>query len=169
MDDITSFRSQKDHYFKNTDDSPLTVDQKKNFTGLKYFPYSEKYIFHNLELQPHEDQRPITIQTSKGDADQYTRAGKLIFTVDNTICHLTVFRGADGSLFLPFKDETSGSKSYPAGRYLEIQQTDGKISLDFNYAYNPYCSYNDNWRCPLCPAENILPIPIEAGEKKFHD
>ncbi len=169
MDNLNNFRKQKDEMFSNTSDSPLTPEQKTSFSGLKYFPFSEKFIFSNLELTPHEDQSSINIQTSKGDSDQYTRAGKVSFSIDNTSCHLTIFRGTDNSLFLPFKDSTSSTESYPAGRYLEIENINGKISLDFNYAYNPYCSYNDNWRCPLCPPENILPVRIEAGEKKFHD
>ena len=39
--------------------------------------------------------------------------------------------------------------------------------IDFNNAYNPYSSYNDNWDCPITPEENILPIAIQAGEKKY--
>ena len=46
--------------------------------------------------------------------------------------------------------------------------SDGRIFLDFNYAYNPYCAYNDDWSCPLPPAENRLDVAIRAGEKTFH-
>lgn len=45
--------------------------------------------------------------------------------------------------------------------------TQSKLVIDFNYAYNPYSSYNDNWDCPITPEENILPVAIRAGEKKF--
>jgi uncharacterized protein (DUF1684 family) len=44
----------------------------------------------------------------------------------------------------------------------------GRYLLDFNRAYNPYCAYNDDWRCPLPPTENWLTVAIRAGEKSFH-
>ncbi len=37
--------------------------------------------------------------------------------------------------------------------------------LDFNFAYSPYCAYADGYSCPLPPAENWLPVRIEAGER----
>ncbi len=78
-----------------------------------------------------------------------------------------------GGFFLPFKDATSGRETYGAGRYLDshrpgLQQLEGgRFEIDFNYAYNPYCAYNENYRCPLPPAENWLKVPIHAGEKNF--
>ena len=77
----------------------------------------------------------------------------------------------DGALFLPFRDTTSGAESYGAGRYLEVEPTDdGKLRVDFNYAYSPYCAYcayNDRWSCPIPPAENRLGVAIRAGERSF--
>ena len=72
-------------------------------------------------------------------------------------------------MFLPFKDETAANgETYWAGRYLDLHQLPGdRLLLDFNYAYNPYCAYNDLWSCPLTPAENVLAVPIKAGEKAF--
>ena len=73
-----------------------------------------------------------------------------------------------GSFFLPFVDATSGKETYGAGRYLDIELThDGEIVVDFNYAYNPYCAYNEQWSCPLTPFENRVQVPIRAGEKNF--
>jgi uncharacterized protein (DUF1684 family) len=46
---------------------------------------------------------------------------------------------------------------------------DGKFLVDFNLAYNPYCAYNEQWSCPLTPAENRLKVAIRAGEKIFHE
>jgi uncharacterized protein len=42
---------------------------------------------------------------------------------------------------------------------------DGRLILDFNFAYNPSCAYADRWVCPLAPAENRLSNPICAGEQ----
>ena len=75
-----------------------------------------------------------------------------------------------GTLFLAFADATSGDETYGAGRYLDVKKVPGAttVTLDFNKAYNPYCAYSDNFSCPFPPKENILSIPIKAGEKVYH-
>jgi len=52
--------------------------------------------------------------------------------------------------------------SYAGERYVP---EDGALIVDFNYAHNPYCAYNERWSCPITPAENHIPVPIRAGEK----
>jgi len=72
----------------------------------------------------------------------------------------------EGSLFVPFLDGTSGRETYGAGRYLDLApEDDGTWTLDFNLAYHPSCVYDPEYSCPLTPAENRLPIRIEAGER----
>ena len=69
-------------------------------------------------------------------------------------------------LFVPFADQTNGTETYPAGRYLDLTRTaTGLYDLDFNRAYHPYCYFNDEYDCPFPPAENRLGIPIRAGER----
>ena len=69
-------------------------------------------------------------------------------------------------LFVPFLDATSGSETYGAGRYLDLEpEEDGTYELDFNFAYHPSCVYDIRFSCPLTPAENRLPLRIEAGER----
>lgn len=94
---------------------------------------------------------------------------KIEFSVDGATAELTVYKdGTDGSFFLPFADSTSGDETYGSGRYVEPKaQSDVSLLVDFNYAYNPYCAYNEEWACPITPAENRLRVPIRAGEKKF--
>ena len=84
---------------------------------------------------------------------------------------LTVFKDQSGdALFLLFADATSGKETYGAGRYLEIQmQPQGRLLVDFNYAYNPYCAYNENWSCPLTPAENRLRVPNTSGGESIRE
>jgi hypothetical protein len=76
-----------------------------------------------------------------------------------------------GGAFLSFRDATSGKESYGGGRYLldtvkgaDLGEDDGKLVLDFNFAYNPSCSYDPGWVCPLAPPANRLPVAVEAGE-----
>jgi uncharacterized protein (DUF1684 family) len=69
-------------------------------------------------------------------------------------------------LFVPFSDMTSGTETYPAGRYLDLDRTaTGVYEVDFNYAYHPYCLFNPTYDCPFPPEENRLKVPIHAGEK----
>jgi hypothetical protein len=69
-------------------------------------------------------------------------------------------------LFVPFSDLTSGTETYPAGRYIDLTRTPtGIYILDFNRAYHPYCYYNVTYECPYPPAENRLPLPVRAGER----
>jgi len=97
--------------------------------------------------------------------------------IDRLGAELLIFwiEGYAGSVFLPFTDATSGRTSYGAGRYLLDtlkgadlgSDAEGRCILDLNFAYNPSCAYSARWACPLAPAENALPIAIEAGERKF--
>ena len=82
---------------------------------------------------------------------------------------LQIYRSLAGNeLFLPFKDKTSLTETYPDGRYLFIEMMpEGKVLIDFNRAYNPFCEYNEKYTCPLTPNENRLEILIRAGEKRF--
>ena len=73
---------------------------------------------------------------------------------------------------LPFADATNGTSTYGGGRYLldgikgaDLGMTDGRLIVDFNFAYNPSCAYSPAWVCPLAQAENRIPNAIAAGEK----
>ena len=99
----------------------------------------------------------------------FVRWGKISFKVEDQPTQLTVYKDADSDeFFLPFADATSGSETYGAGRYLEVEELpDGRLLVEFNYAYNPYCAYNESWSCPLTPLENRIQVSIRAGEKSF--
>jgi uncharacterized protein (DUF1684 family) len=134
---------------------------------LQYFPENPDL---RLEVIVEKFLEPETIQmqTSTGDIQEYTRYGRFNFHIDGQEADLTIFSDTNG-YFLPFVDSMAGRETYGAGRYLEpIDLGKGKFLIDFNYAYNPYCAYNDAWSCPLTPFENRLKVPIRAGEKVFH-
>jgi uncharacterized protein (DUF1684 family) len=81
--------------------------------------------------------------------------------------------GYGGGVFLPFADPSNGKQTYGGGRYLldTIKgadlgtTTDGRIVLDFNFAYFPSCAYSPRYVCPLAPAENRLPSSVLVGER----
>jgi uncharacterized protein len=162
--EIEIFRARKDEFFQKDRQSPLTREQKESFRGLNYFPENpDLRIETRLQELPQQDE--IHMQTSTGDEQVYTRAGKIKFQVDGQDAELTVYQDENG-YFLPFVDSLAGNETYPAGRYLEPEKLpNGNLLVDFNLAYNPYCAYNERWSCPLTPFENRLKVPIRAGEK----
>ena len=168
MSELTEFRRQKDALFGSDHDSPLTHDQRDVFQSLAYYDENPALV---LTLQPELFDRPETIemQTSTGDLASYERWARVRFDVKGRAAALTIYRDADGGgLFLPFQDANAGVETYGSGRYLDVHPVgDGELLLDFNYAYNPYCAYNERWSCPIPPAENRLDVPIEAGERDF--
>jgi hypothetical protein len=98
------------------------------------------------------------------------RVGRLEFTLRGQPLSLSAFieQGARdfNRLFVPFSDLTSGSETYPAGRYLDLERTPtGLYVIDFNRAYHPFCYYNEAYDCPYPPRENRLQIPLRAGER----
>ena len=166
MSKLDNFRHNKDDFFKNDHHSPLTHEQKHHFSGLKYFKENPDLIFTvNVEEFPKKDL--VKIQTSTGEIQTYERYGKFAFDVNGESVELILY-SSDNELFLPFTDSLSGKETYGAGRYLEpIDLGNGRLLIDFNYAYNPYCAYNELWSCPITPAENRLSVPIKAGEMSF--
>jgi hypothetical protein len=80
--------------------------------------------------------------------------------------------GYAGGLFVSFRDDTSGKETYGAGRYLldtvkgaDLGGEEAALVLDFNFAYNPSCSYDPRWACPLAPPDNRLAVAVKAGER----
>ena len=167
MTRLSEFRREKDQFFALDPQSPLTPDQKRAFHGLNYFPENPDLRL-DVQIAPFSQKDVVQIQTSTGGVQRYVRYGKIHFLVDGQTVELTLYTNPHG-FFLPFADSLAGIETYGAGRYLDPEFLgDGRLLVDFNLAYNPYCAYNDQWTCPLTPPENRLAVPIRAGEKLFH-
>ena len=170
MSDLANFRSQKDKYFGEDHNSPLTDRQREMFNGLNYYGESTELTF---KLTPTllTDHIEVEIPLSTGGSTSTHRWAIVSFELNGTREILTVFREEEGGpLFLPFRDGTSGKETYGVGRYLEVQSAEeNKLWVDFNYAYNPFCAYNDNWSCPIPPPENRISSSIRAGECIYPD
>lgn len=168
---LLAFRKNKDLHWKTDTQSPLTEEQKKNFNGLNYFPPDPDLSFELLLNKNIPDVgKEVVIKTTGGDEQVYLRTGKITFTVVGQETEAIVFEDPEQEQFqyyLLFRDQTTGTETYENGRMLQIPKKGDKLIVDFNYTYNPYSSYNDNWDCPITPKENVLPVPIKAGEKKF--
>ena len=166
MDALTDFRKRKDEFLRRHPQSPLPHHARHGFAGLPYFPENPDLAL-TLDIDPDVDVE-IEVQTSDGQERLYRRAGRVRFTVDGHGVELTLYSTGGPGYFLPFRDATCGHETYGAGRYLDLEPNeDGTVTIDFNYAYNPYCAYDDAYSCPLPPVENWLSVPITAGEKAF--
>jgi uncharacterized protein len=173
---LKRFRESRDTLFAHHPQSALDEEQRHYFQGLRYFPYNPAMRFAvsvDTTVEPVHQQ----ITMSANEIMTMTTVGHVHFTVDDTPVTLSIYwlDIYGGGLFLPFRDTTCPRQSYGGGRYLfdTIKGSDPlpapsessrySITLDFNYAYNPSCAYNDRWVCPLAPRENHLNVAIRAG------
>ena len=165
---LAAERAAKDAAFQK-DDDPVPDNRKAEFLPLAYFPIDPGYKV-GAALKLTEGDIVISMSTSTGTQRQMRKVGTLEFSLRGQLYTLTAFVevGAPNlnRLFVPFGDLTSGTETYPAGRYIDLDRTaTGIYELDFNRAYNPYCYYNASYECPFPPAENRLKTPIRSGER----
>ena len=170
--DLVAQRAHKDHVFREAAWSPIPEAARAAFGGLSYFPPDEGLRFAGLRLEEPAAgaATAVEIETSDGRRRPARRAGTFTLLVGDAPCTLAAytFEGdRPGAVFVPFQDATSGTETYAAGRYLDLAPgPDGTYVLDFNLAYEPYCAFDAGYSCPLAPAENRLPVRIEAGERR---
>lgn len=168
---LKDFRGKRDRFFKDDPHSPLKEPDRKSFRGLHYYPIDLRYAMIGLiERYPTEPKSLyVSLPTSKGRGKKYVKYGLFKFKWMGREYVLQIYRPlGGGEVFLPFKDKTSGAETCAEGRYLYIEAVPGgKVLIDFNRAYNPFCEYNEKFTCPFAPEENWLDIPIRAGEKGF--
>lgn len=138
-----------------------------SFRGIDWFPAREEY---RIEAGLIEDPQTLEIINILGMVNPTQSPGHVEFELGGQTHRLVAQSSKPQEyLFFNFKDTTNGQSTYGAGRFLTTGGVkDGKVMLDFNYATNPYCAYTAYATCPLAPAENRLPIAIEAGEKQFN-
>jgi hypothetical protein len=142
-------------------------EYRRNFRGIDYYPARQEYrVTARFVAEP----RPVPILNIIGQTEQYPSPGYAVFRLEGQELRLRPYleEPDDQQLFYVFRDQTSGKETYGGGRFLYSgMPRDGQVVLDFNKAYNPPCSFTPYATCPLPPAENRLPIRIEAGEKKY--
>ncbi|MEN8040764.1 MAG: DUF1684 domain-containing protein [Actinomycetota bacterium] len=161
---LTHHRKDKDEFFGQSPHSPVPPEGRSSFAGLSYFEPNSDLIF-TVEPTPFPPE-PVEIQTTTGDVRTYHKVATASVAVEGVAIELALYSTGHDSLFLPFRDATSGNESYGAGRYLDIDPNpDGTVTIDFNYAYAPFCAYSDRYSCALPPVENWLTVPIKAGER----
>ena len=164
---IAADRAAKDEFFRKSND-PIPDAKKGEYLPLAYFPIDPAYDVP-ATLEPSNDQTIGEMKTSSGAPRKVRIAGTLVFTLKGQQLRITAFHDLTTPpehLSVMFSDLTSGTETYAAGRYLDLDRNpQGIYELDFNRAYNPYCFYNVAYECPYPPPENRLKIPIRAGER----
>jgi uncharacterized protein (DUF1684 family) len=170
IETITAARAAKDAALADGPSSPVPPDKRSALLPLPYFPIDPSYAVPAAFEEAPPGQRPqMDMPTSSGQPRRMERIGVLKFNLQGKPLQLGAFVEAGqpaDRLFVPFADATTGTDTYRAGRYLDIDRSPtGIYMVDFNTAFNPYCYYNPTYDCPYPPAENRLPLAIRAGEK----
>ena len=179
-----SWRNGRDEMFRSHPQTPLPVNERARFGGLSYFSYDPAYRMTAVLEQGEEAPAAaspfgfglVQLPTSGKEPFSFHRLGRVTLSGPLAGKTLPVFwmEGYAGGIFLPFRDATSGTDTYAAGRYLldTIKGADQggtiegrELMLDFNLAYHPSCTYDPKWNCPLAPPESRLDVPVPVGER----
>ena len=169
----TQFRAARARLYREHPDSPIAPDRRAGWGGLQWYPYTAAWRVRGV-IDTTPSRETFEISLASDGVLRCTRVGRAQFTVAGQAASLALywFEGYGGGLWLPFSDATSGTDTYGGGRYLydsikgaDLGISGSEIMLDFNFAYNPSCAYDDRWSCPLSPAENRLPFAVPAGER----
>jgi|SRR5579863_8639469 len=138
----------------------------KAFTGTMWFPIDPAYRV-TAQFTPAPQQRTVLVPFTDGGEKSYTVSGDLVFQLAGQSLRLLALSSSGGKgLFVMFQDQTSGKETYGGGRFIEAKMPEnGKTTLDFNKASNPYCAYDPYAVCPMPLKENRLAVPVRAGEK----
>lgn len=165
--DLETERSMKNDFMARHVESPF-IAGRVPFHDLVYFPPDRRYVV-TATLERATTPQEAYLRTNRDNQAVMRYLGDLAFRLGGRALRLRVYHAGEGvgtSVFVPFRDSTSGHESYGAGRYLTLELNEqDRYELDFNRAFNPYCAYTDEYECSFPPAENDLPIPVRAGEK----
>jgi len=168
------WRDTRDRLFRGHPQSPLEPADRAGFRGLRYFPYDPalRFLVRLDPLADAADEEALAGEDGMVRLRPFARTDGLRASLGSELTLYWII-GYGGGAFLPFADATNGGETYGAGRYLldSIKgadlgsAADGRLVLDFNFAYPPSCAYSPRWVCPLPPATNRLPRAVRAGER----
>jgi uncharacterized protein (DUF1684 family) len=181
-----AWRTTRDSLFREHPQSPVPEDGRASFRA-RHWPYDPRLRFSlpivdepvvpqpGIRLSAPPGAAMLQLPMSAGEAMDFSRIGHVEVPFRGGPRRLALYwmAGYAGGLFLPFRDATNGEATYAAGRYLLDTskgadlgaEADGRLIIDFNFAYHPSCAFDPAWACPLAPPENRLDLAVEAGER----
>jgi hypothetical protein len=163
------WRKTRDELLRTHPDSPIPEPERARYPGAPVAPYDPRLRF-DVPIDSDVPPAQMKIATGTDGIVPFDRIGRahLPGVGDLDVWWLASY---GGGAFVPAKDASAGSTSYGGGRYLidtakgaDLGGDEGRLIIDFNFAYNPSCAYDPAWACPLAPAGNTLPRPLLAGE-----
>jgi uncharacterized protein len=164
------WRRERERLFREHPQSPIPADERSGYTGPHVFDYDPAWRLY-AEVEAVAESR---LELPSSDGGTMTMRRFAVARAESVELELYWLDAYGGGLFVPFADATSGDETYGAGRYIldTVKGADlgvddrGRLVLDFNFAYQPSCSYDDRWTCPLTPPANRLDMPLRAGERQ---
>ena len=164
------WRAERERLFREHPQSPVPADERSAYPGPRLFDYDRAWRLC-AEVEAVDEKR---LELPSSDGATMTMRRFAVARADEVELELYWVDAYGGGMFVPFADTTSGDETYGAGRYIldTVKGADlgvddhGRLVLDFNFAYQPSCSYDDRWTCPLTPPANRLDMPIRAGERQ---
>lgn len=172
---VLKHREEVHTEFSDSLETPLEPGDWSHFSGLSYFDVDSSYKV-KVRFSVLKKQKKFLMRTTTDRMPEYKKYGTIQFSLGEKDYTLYVYQnielskkpGYEDYLFIPFTDLTNGDQTYGGGRYIDFRMPrKEEVWVDFNLAYNPYCSYNAKYSCPIPPAENFLNTEVKAGEKKF--
>jgi len=177
--ELQAKRAEKDDFFAEHPQSPIPPDEREEFDGLSYFDPDPDYRV-GADVTVHDDPEIVRMDTTAGGEMRYLAIATLSMTLpsadpdrEDVAVTLDGYRQEDSgaeTLFVPFRDKTTGQQTYEGGRYIELAadrtlESADEIVIDFNLAYTPFCAYSEAFDCPRPPETNWLEVVIPAGER----
>ncbi|MFL5779192.1 MAG: DUF1684 domain-containing protein [Chloroflexota bacterium] len=181
---LTLWRDERERLFRGHPQSPVPPAARADFRA-RHFPHDPAVRFE-VAVEPATDLTGtmgafsggagLALPVSDGGEMRFARIGTIDLPFPEGSRRLGVYwmSGYAGGLFVPFRDATNGRETYGAGRYaidaaksadLGSDPAQGKIVVDFNFAFQPSCAFDPRWACPLAPPENRLDVEVRAGER----
>jgi uncharacterized protein len=148
--------------------SPLPAGERESFGGPHVWDYDPAWRL--LATVEAASEQAFELPASDGGTMSFVRFARA--RTERLSLDLFWLTSYGGGLFVPFADATSGGESYGGGRYAldtvkgaDLGTRDGLLVLDLNFAYQPSCSYDGRWTCPLSPPANRVDVAVRAGER----
>jgi len=165
------WRETREALYRTHPQSPLPPERRADYRNA-CFPYDPAYRVSAevSDAEPHASPLPA----STGGTFAFSRAGIARLTLDGRDHELELHwnESYGGGLLLVVADATSGRETYGGGRYVldtvkgaDLGVAEGRLVLDFNFAYSPSCAFDPRWSCPLAPSANRLAVPLRVGER----